>query len=123
MKNVRNQTTNVAELNVALGRSFDLDYWQFVFEKIGYSEITFDRQSGDVTYPEFVPMRELVESVLDDLDRIPTASCEVCRGRFDLNENQGIFGDPERLKKFVCQACSETLSAREFYFTYLTGRG
>ncbi len=123
MKNVRNITKNVAELNVALRRSYDLGYWSFIFDKVGYKEIVFDQSTGEVSYPEFVPLEELVENLLEGLDAIPTATCAVCRAHFDLNEEEGIFGDPERLEKFICRQCSETLSAREFYFKYLSGRG
>ena len=123
MKNIRNRNTDIGELNVALGTEFDTAYWKFLFARIGYNEIVFDAEKGTVTYPEFVPLEDMIRDVLENLDREQTVTCVVCRGIFDLNEEEGIFGDPERLDRFLCRRCSEATSARDFYFKYLTGRG
>ncbi|MBN2492075.1 MAG: hypothetical protein JXQ29_14605 [Planctomycetes bacterium] len=123
MKNIRNRVTDLGELNVALGTAFDTAAWKFLLDRIAYDEIVFDATQGTVTYPEFVPLEDMIRDVLAQLDWKQTVACVVCRGLFDLNEEDGIFGDPEKLERFLCRRCSEETSARDFYYKYLTGRG
>lgn len=119
MKNIQNRTTDIGELNVALGKEFDTPFWSLIFSKIGYNEIVFDAEEGTVTYPDFIPIEDMIRDVLDRLDEEQTIACEVCRQVFDINEEDGIFGDPQRLKRFLCRRCSEVTSARDFYYRYL----
>lgn len=123
MKNVHNRTRNLGELNLDLGVTFNTDYWAFIFARVGYPEIVFDAASAVVTYPEFVPLEDLLRDVIRGLDRDQVVACEECRGLFDIGEEDGIFGDPEKLEGFLCRRCSETTSARDFYYKHLrTGR-
>ena len=123
MKNIHTLTKDIGELNVALDTHFDTPFWSFIFSKIGYNEITFNAEEGTVTYPEFIPLEDMVRDVLDRVDQEQTIVCAACRCVFDLNEEDGIFGDPEKLARFLCRRCSEEISARDFYYKYLTGRG
>lgn len=119
MKNIDNATRNIGELNVALNTTFDTRYWCFIFKKIGYNEVLFDADKGTVTYPEFIPLEDMIRDVLEELDRDQTLVCIACDQVFDMNEEEGIFGDLENLDRFLCRNCSEGISAREFYFKYL----
>jgi hypothetical protein len=123
MKHIRNCTRDIGELNVALHTTFDTSYWQLVFSRISYDEVVFDAEKGTVTYPEFIPLEDMIRDVAQALEQEQTATCVACRRLFLLNEEDGIFGDPENLSQFLCKACSETISAREFYYKYLRGRG
>jgi len=119
MKHIQNRTTDIGELNVALGKEFDTQFWTLVFSRIGYKEIVFDAEKGTVTYPDFIPIEDMIRDVLDGLDEEQIIACEVCRQVFDINEEDGIFGDPDQLKRFLCRRCSEETSARDFYYRYL----
>ena len=119
MKNVRNLTRDIGELNVDLEVTFNTAYWTLLFARVGYAEIVFDADRGVVTYPEFVPLDDLLRDVIHKLDQDQITACEECRGLFDICEEDGIFGDPEKLERFLCHRCSETTSARDFYYKHL----
>ena len=64
-------------------------------------------------------------------DRVPVMEMAIdwkivrgldCSGYFDLNRSEGIFGDPEELEQFICMPCAETMSAREYYETFVETR-
>ncbi len=122
MREIGSKTTTIGELNVALDRTFDTGYWTFLFARIAYPEIVFNPATGDVTYPEFVPLEDLVRDAVDGLGASEIVTCAVCRRYFALDEEDGIFGDPVRLERFICRACSESLSARDYYRNYLNVR-
>ena len=45
---------------------------------------------------------------------------DFCGEYQDVNETDGIFGDPAELEEFICLPCAESMTAREFYEKHLT---
>ena len=70
---------------------------------------------------EWVPVDTMVEDGLEAMSdgRIEVRPCGACGEVCDINENDGIFGDPRNLERFVCRDCADRLSAREFYEKHL----
>ena len=110
---------SIAEANVLVGRNFDKEFWQFILQQINYDEIFLDTQKEEIACPGFIPFADLAIELIDDLDSSAIHRCQICAKVFDINKEDGIFGDPENLDHFICQSCSETLSAKSFYNKYL----
>jgi len=109
------------EANIQVKRDFAANYWIFIIQSLNYPEITYDKNSDQITCPGFIPFRELALEVIDDLQqkRGDIKECEICHGYFDINSEEGIFGDPGRLEKFICNGCSCKISGRDFYDKFL----
>jgi len=121
MKQIRTAHIDVLEADRLAGRQLGRGLWALVLGKLHNSEIRMDPQTGVIHYPEFIPFEELVRDVLRRIDagEITPRTCRSCRGTFDVNEEEGIFGDLDALENFLCRPCSETVTAREFYEKYL----
>jgi hypothetical protein len=120
-KELKTTRWSVDEANAHLGRSLDGDYWRFLIRQVGYREVTFDPQGQAIEFPEYVPLQTLLEEVLERLDRgeIAASQCQVCGTYWDINTDDGIFGDTRNLERFICRPCAERLSAWDFFQRYL----
>lgn len=110
---------SIAEANGLVGRKFDKAFWLFVLQQIDYEELFFDTQKEEIVCPGFIPFADLATEVIHDLDPATVHRCQICAGVFDINEEDGIFGDPTNLKHFICQTCSEAMSAKTFFNKHL----
>jgi hypothetical protein len=121
MRNVRPVTVRLTELADRLGYEVSEELWPFIADRIAQGEVRYDRAAGTLSYPDFVPVDQLVADVLEAMadGRIEARPCVSCGTVCDLNQDQGIFGDLERMERFVCSVCADRLSAREFYERYL----
>ncbi|MBF0621610.1 MAG: hypothetical protein HQL54_06750 [Magnetococcales bacterium] len=108
---------SIAEANSLTDSDFDANYWFLIVENMNYQEISLNSDRTQISHPDFIPFRELALEVISDLKRRKNdiKACRVCAGYFDINKEDGIFGDAENLKNFICQTCSNTISARAFY--------
>ncbi|MFQ5560422.1 MAG: hypothetical protein ACE5FU_07550 [Nitrospinota bacterium] len=121
MKEIRMERWNLEEANTRIGKNFDEKYWRFLVTQIvQYPEISFSSTKG-IESPSYIPLKEVILEILGEIDggSIDVESCEVCKEYFDINKEDGIFGDPSALKNFICQSCSLKLSAKEFFDTFL----
>ncbi|MBF0454237.1 MAG: hypothetical protein HQL72_05385 [Magnetococcales bacterium] len=114
-------TYSLDEANTLIKQQFDAKYWLFIIQNMNYPEISFDTANNAISCPGFIPFRDLALEVVADLDRQKSdvKKCQVCQHFFDVNKEEGIFGDPEKLERFICKACSQNISARTFYENYL----
>lgn len=110
---------SIAEANVLVDRPFDKAFWLFVLQQVNYDELFFDDKNEEIVCPGFIPFADLAIEVINDLDPATVHRCKICTQVFDINKEDGIFGDPTNLKHFICQACSETMSAKTFFDKHL----
>ena len=108
---------SLVEANLLIKRDYNSHYWAFIVQNMNYPEIRCDSDSGQITCPGFISFRDLALEVVNDLERKAddVKDCRVCGSYFDVNREDGIFGDPAKLERFICQDCSTKISAREFY--------
>ncbi len=111
----------LAELNQLLNKQFSKEYWQFLVQQMNYSEIRFDPDIDQIVCPTFIPFQDLVVEVLNELNKRKSEikPCLVCDQFFDINKEDGIFGDTRELENFICNGCANKISAKSFYERYL----
>jgi hypothetical protein len=121
VRNIRTVTVRLQDLADELGFEVSDSLWPFVADRIAGGEVRLDVARQTLSYPEYVPVDQMVADVLEAMSdgRIEARACAVCAEVVDLNRDDGIFGDPENLERFVCSRCADTLSAREFYEKHL----
>ena len=121
MKNLRNVTVKLTDLADNLGYEVSDAFWPFIARRIAGGEIRLDEVRGTLTYPEYIPVDQMVEDVLEAMSdgRIEARPCSACGEVKDINKEDGIFGDPANLERFVCGLCADQLSAREFHDRFL----
>ncbi|MEO5330698.1 MAG: hypothetical protein H7839_01635 [Magnetococcus sp. YQC-5] len=114
-------TWSVEECNQLIKHSFNRNYWIFLIQQMQYPEIKFDEASNQISCPTFIPFRDLALEVVQDLNKRKKTikPCLVCSRYFDINQEDGIFGDTTQLEKFICNACANKISAKEFYEHHL----
>ncbi len=119
MSKLQIKELSIEEANQSLKVDFDQNYWEFLIKQINYHEIRFEK--GKIVFPPYIPFGEVVKEILQEIKagNVETASCRVCQKYFNINQEDGIFGDPQNLDRFICKACSVALSAREFYEKHL----
>lgn len=110
---------SIAEANMLIGRDFDKEFWLFLLGQIDYDEVCFDSQNEEIVCPGFIPFADLVIEVNNDLDPSAIHRCQICERVFDINKEDGIFGDPGNLDHFICKSCSEAMSAKTFFNKHL----
>ena len=95
--------------------------WPFLGRRLAGREIRHDAEKGTLTYPDYVPVDQMVADLLEAMadGRIEIRTCASCGEIRDINEEDGIFGDQENLERFVCGDCADRMSAREFYEKHL----
>ncbi|MBF0383038.1 MAG: hypothetical protein HQL69_18610 [Magnetococcales bacterium] len=114
-------TYSLDEANLLVKKYFNANYWLFIIQNMNYPEIKYDPDSGQITSPGFIPFKDLALEVIQDLEgkKDEVKECLVCTQYFDINKEDGIFGDPENLDGFICGGCSMQISAKEFYEKYM----
>ncbi len=121
MKNVKNIHWEISEANQRLQQDFDVAWWAFLIAALDYKEISFDAVKQEIVFPEYIPIKNLLADLLEQIrqETIAARQCGVCRQYFDINKNDGIFGDEENLERFICRHCAQSLSAWDFYQHHL----
>ncbi len=114
-------TWSLEEANQLIKKQLPRNYWIFLIQQMFYPDIQFDENLNIISCPGFIPFRDLAIEVLQDLDKRKKdiKECLVCDRYFDVNKEDGIFGDAGNLEKFICNRCSNKISAKEFYDRYL----
>ena len=106
---------SIAEANQLIKRNFDKEFWIFILKMTDYPEIYFDTQEEKIVCPGFIPFANLATEVIDDLDMETVRHCQICEKVFDINKEDGIFGNLANLEHFICQTCAEAMSAKTFF--------
>jgi hypothetical protein len=121
VKNIRNVTVRLKDLADNLGFEVSDTLWPFIAARLAGGEVRLDAESQALTYPDYIPVDQMVRDVLDAMSdgRIEARACAACAEVVDMNKEEGIFGDPESLERFICSRCADTMSAREFYEKHL----
>ena len=110
---------SIAEANRLIKRDFDQEFWLFILKQTHYPEIYFDTQEEKIVCPGFIPFADLATEVINDLDMGTVRRCQTCEKVFDINKEEGIFGNPANLDHFICQTCAEAMSAKTFFDKHL----
>ena len=115
-------TWSLEEANQLVKKQLSRNYWIFLIQQMHYQEIKFDENLNIISCPTFIPFRELSIEVMQDLDKNKKdiKVCLICERYFDINTEDGIFGDTGNLEKFICNVCSNQISAKKFYEEYLS---
>jgi hypothetical protein len=110
-----------SEANLLVKKDFNANYWVFIIQNMNYPEIKYDHDSKRISCPGFIPFKDLAVEVISDLERNKNniKACKVCEMYFDINQEDGIFGDPDNLENFICGSCSEKITAKEFYEKFM----
>jgi len=105
------------EANTLVADDFNVNYWIFIVKSMNYQEIQFDSKKQQISCPDFIPFKDLAVEVINDLkkNRIDIKVCESCKSYFNINDEDGIFGNPDTFERFICKICSEKMSAKAFY--------
>lgn len=110
---------SIAEANALIAKEFDKELWRLIVGRMDYEEIIFDRENEEIVAPDFIPFADLAMEVIAEMDPASIHRCQVCSQIFDINKEDGIFGDPTNLDHFLCQSCSESMSAKTFFNKHL----
>jgi hypothetical protein len=110
-----------SEANLLAQKDYSAHYWIFIIQNMNYPEITYDLEADIISCPGFIPFRELAVEVINDLENHNSdiKDCKVCTMFFNVNTEDGIFGDPANMDSFICNPCSKKISAKEFYESFM----
>ncbi len=111
----------IQEANAIVQQAFEAGYWRFIIQNMDYPEIELDPEGERIRCPGFIPFKELALEVIDDLakKKDDIKRCRACEHYFDINREDGIFGDPQNFERFICQGCAESMSAKVFFEKHL----
>jgi hypothetical protein len=95
----------------------DAKFWGALVRMIAYPELRFDPATNVVTYPSYVPFEQMAREWIEGIEQglHDVRACEACRGYFEVGREPGIFAHPSEMRGFICMACAEGMTAREFY--------
>lgn len=121
IKKLAHTIWTIDHANEQTQHQFDADYWSFLVKQVNYDEVTWDAQKQAIVFAEFIPLKSLLEDVLNRIstDNIAVTQCQTCQKYVDYNQDEGIFGDSEDLAHFICKPCAQSLSAWDFYQHHL----
>jgi hypothetical protein len=121
MKNVKEESLSTAEANQMFGVKYPMGIWKFIVKMIDYPEVTFDSATGSICFIGYVPFRALAEEWVNGIneERYDVRPCEHCGSYFDLNTTDGIYGKPDDFEEFICDPCSELMTAKEYYKRFI----
>ena len=122
MREIGHEEISVAEANAKVGREFSAALWEFLVRRMNYGEISLERESGKIRYPDYVPFQEFFRGLIEELDqgRADARPCGACQRVFDVNVDEGIFARPDVLERFICKECAEKLSAWDLFHNHMT---
>jgi hypothetical protein len=121
IKHIEDNSWSVEEANKQINQDFDPYYWQFLIRLINIDEVTWNNKSHTIEFSDYIPLRSLLQELLV---RIPTdeflvKQCHICQHYFNVNNDDGIFGDSDNLSHFICKSCAHSLNAWDFYQDHL----
>ena len=120
-REVRVRRITVSEANDELGVDMEAAFWEALVRFIAYPELVYDAKSQTISFPSYVPFRQLAEEWLEGIEQgiHDIRLCEVCEGYFDLDQSEGIFGRPELQEEFICIPCAESMTAKDYYERFI----
>ena len=119
MRDLQNTTWTVAEVNGHLKENFDGYYWEFLVRSINCKDVNWQEKAQIIEFSEFIPLKTLLVEQLEKISKESVEQCQECSRYFDIDQEDGIFGDTENLRHFICSKCAHSLSAWDFYQNHL----
>lgn len=122
LKHLKENTWTIEQANQHVKQDFDKKYWQFLIRLINYKEVKWDAKNHSIIFAEYIPLKTLIEEVLERIlteEEFMVEQCQECHHYFDVNNDEGIFGDTEALAHFICKKCAHSLTAWQFYHKHL----
>jgi hypothetical protein len=121
MKRIEVLRVTPAEANDRLGVDMEPAFWEALVRLIDYPELVWEAAEGSIAYPSYVPFDELAKDFLEGIEQgiHDIRLCEVCGAYCDVDKTDGIFGNVEELTEFICAACADTMTARDYYTRFL----
>ena len=120
-RHIETEKLTVADANADLGVDMEAAFWEALVRFIAYPELDYDAQSQTISFPNYVPFKQLAAEWLEGIEQglHDIRICESCEGYFDLDQTDGIFGRPEVQEEFVCMPCAGTMTARAYYERFI----
>ncbi len=121
LKHLKESSWTIEQANQQLKQEYDQQYWQFLVRLINIKEVKWNAKNNSIDFAEYIPLKTLINEVLERIStkEFMVEQCHVCRHYYNVNEDDGIFGDTEKLIHFICEKCAQSLSAWEFYQNHL----
>ncbi|MCP3852985.1 MAG: hypothetical protein GY694_22570 [Gammaproteobacteria bacterium] len=121
-KHLEESSWTVDEANEQIKMEYDGHYWQFLVRLINIKEVKWNANNESIDFAEYIPLKTLLNEVLDRIasDEFNVEECQVCQHYFNINDDEGIFGDTENLAHFICKKCAQSITAWEFYQNHLS---
>lgn len=121
MRQIADSLWTVADARAAIGPEIDASWLRFAVRKLEYPELSVDGEA--IRHPGYVPVPALALELANSVRRgeLDLRRCRVCHEIFDVNVDEGIFGDMGALERFVCRGCAETTTAWTFWQEHVEG--
>ncbi len=121
MQHIQQETLTIAEANKNHSVELDSAMWAFIVKAINYRELTFDAEAELIHIDGYVPFKELAKEWINGIadGSFDVRKCEVCTAYFDINKEDGIYGNPESFEEYICMPCAEKMTAREYYQRFI----
>lgn len=121
MKEIKRIKWSLDEANDYFKLNLDKRYWEFIVQQLNYKEISYNPKLNALFFPSYIPVKDIIGEILKEIDKgsISVIKCQICEYYFDINKEEGIFGDPQNMERFICSPCSQNLSAKDFYEIHL----
>ena len=102
LKHLKQSSWTIEQANQQVKQEYDKQYWQFLVRLINIKEVKWNVNNNTIDFAEYIPLKTLINEVLE---RIPTEEfmvekCHLCEYYFNVNKDDGIFGDTEKLTHF-----------------------
>ena len=121
LKHLQQDSWTIEQANQQIQQKYDEQYWQFLIKIINIKEVIWNADYKKIDFAEYIPLKTLINEVLERLptDEFMVQKCQVCQHYFNVNKEEGIFGDSDNLELFICQPCAQSLTAWDFYQNHL----
>jgi len=122
LKHLKESSWTVDEANEQIKMKYGGHYWQFLVRLINIKEVKWNANNESIDFAEYIPLKTLLNEALDRIasDEFNVEECQVCQHYFNINDDEGIFGDTENLAHFICKKCAHSITAWEFYQEHLS---
>ena len=120
-KKLENILWSVKDANTKMKQQHQPAYWAFLVKQLNYNDVKWDEQLKSIVFPEFIPLKSLFEDLFLRIsgEEIAVSQCQKCEDYFNINNDEGIFGDSDNFTNFLCKSCAMNLSSWEFYHQFL----
>lgn len=122
IKHLKESSWTIEQANQQVKQNFDEKYWQFLIRLINCKEVNWNENDNTINFAEYIPLKTLCNEILERIlteKEFMIEQCQECHHYFNVNNENGIFGDTENLTHFICKKCAQSLTAWTFYQKHL----